>query len=291
MTIAGAARASGAYEHVAYDVVDGIATITLDRPTRLNAFTLVMQREICAALDRVDADDSVRAVIFTGAGRGFCAGVDLGTPGSTFEPDEQGRGGIVTLRIYHCRKPVIGAINGPAVGVGVTMTLPMDVRLASTNARFGFVFARRGLIPDGVSAWFLPRLVGMSVAAEWCYSGRLFEADEAQRAGLVRSVHPPEQLLDHARALAHEMTRHSSPVSIATTRALLWHLQTEPDPTAAYAIESRLSNWLGRRPDAREGIRAFLDKREPRFPMRVSRDLPPFPPFPPTSTLETEEQP
>jgi enoyl-CoA hydratase/carnithine racemase len=239
-----------------------------------------MQREICAALDIVDADDDVRAVVFTGAGRGFCAGVDLGTAGSTFEPDEQGRGGVVTLRVYRCRKPVVGAINGPAVGVGVTMTLPMDVRIASSTARFGFVFARRGLIPDGVSAWFLPRLVGMGVAAEWCYSGRIFEADEAKRSGLVRSVHPPEALLDEAIALARELTRHSSAVAVATTRALLWHLQSEPDPAAAYEIESRLSNWLGRRPDATEGISAFLEKRDPQFPMRVSRDLPPFAPFP-----------
>jgi enoyl-CoA hydratase/carnithine racemase len=276
-------------EHIAYDVVDGIATITLDRPDRLNAFTLVMQRDICAALDEVDADDAVRAVVFTGAGRGFCAGVDLGTPGSTFEPDAQGRGGVVTLRIYRCRKPVIGAINGPAVGVGVSMTLPMDVRLASSTARFGFVFARRGLIPDGVSGWFLPRLVGMSVAAEWCYSGRLFDADEAQQSGLVRSVHAPEELCDRAHELALAMTRHSSAVSIATTRAMLWHMQSEPDPVAAYETESRLSNWLGRERDAAEGIGAFLEKREPRFPMRVSRDLPPFPPFTPLATPDTEE--
>ena len=278
-----------AFEHIAYDVVDGIATITLDRPERLNAFTLVMQREICAALDEVDADDAVRAVVFTGAGRGFCAGVDLGTPGSKFEPDAQGRGGAVTLRIYRCRKPVIGAINGPAVGVGVSMTLPMDVRLASSTARFGFVFSRRGLIPDGVSGWFLPRLVGMSVAAEWCYSGRLFDADEALHTGLVRSVHPPQQLCDRARELALAMTRHSSAVSIATTRAMLWHMQSEPDPAAAYETESRLSNWLGRQPDAAEGIGAFLEKREPRFAMRVSRDLPPFPPFSPLAAPDAEE--
>jgi enoyl-CoA hydratase/carnithine racemase len=276
-----------AYEHIAYDVVDGIATITLDRPERLNAFTLVMQHEICAALDVVDGDDDVRAVVFTGAGRGFCAGVDLGTPGSTFEPDAQGRGGVVTLRIHRCRKPVIGAVNGPAVGVGVSMILPMDVRLAATDARFGFVFARRGLIPDGVSGWFLPRLVGMGVAAEWCYSGRIFGADEALASGLVHSVHPPGDLVERARELAHSMTRHSSAVSIATTRALLWCLQSEPDPAVAYAIESRLSNWLGRQPDAAEGIRAFLEKREPRFAMRVSRDLPPFAPFPVSTTEES----
>ena len=267
------------YEHIRYEVVDGIATITLDRPERLNAFTLVMQREICSALDRVDDDDDVRAVIFTGAGRGFCAGVDLGARGSTFEPDEQGRGGVVTLRIYRCRKPIIGAINGPAVGVGASMILPMDVRVASPNARFGYVFTRRGLIPDGVSGWFLPRLVGMSIAAEWCYSGRVFDADEALRAGLVHSIHPADELISRAHDLARSMTQHSSAVSIAITRTLLWHMQSEPDPTAAYATESQVSNWLGRQPDAAEGIRAFLEKRDAQFPMRVSRDMPSFAPF------------
>ncbi|HUP73625.1 MAG TPA: enoyl-CoA hydratase-related protein [Acidimicrobiales bacterium] len=275
------------YEHISYAVDDGIATITLDRPARLNAFTLVMQREICAALDRVDDDDEVRAVVFTGAGRGFCAGVDLGTPGSAFEPDEQGRGGVVTLRIYHSRKPIIGAINGPAVGVGASMILPMDVRLASESARIGYVFARRGLIPDGVSGWFLPRLVGMSVAAEWCYSGRIFDADEALRAGLVHSVHPADELLPRAQELARSMTQHSSAVSIAITRTLLWHMQSEPDPAAAYATESQASNWLGRQPDAAEGISAFLEKRDAQFPMRVSRNMPPFALF---DRSDTEEQ-
>ena len=275
------------YEHISYDVVDGIATITLDRPDRLNAFTLLMQREICDALDRIDDDDSVRAVIVTGAGRGFCAGVDLGTPGSTFEPDQQGRGGVVTLRIYRCLKPIIGAINGPAVGVGASMILPMDVRIASASARFGYVFARRGLIPDGVSGWFLPRLVGMSVAAEWCYSGRVFDADEALQAGLVHSIHPADELIPRAHELARSMTQHSSAVSIAITRALLWHMQSEPDPVAAYATESKASNWLGRQPDAAEGIRAFLEKRDAQFPMRVSRDMPSFAPF---QRPDTEEQ-
>jgi enoyl-CoA hydratase/carnithine racemase len=277
------------FEHISYDVVDGIATITLDRPERLNAFTLIMQREICAALDRVDNDDAVRAVIFTGAGRGFCAGVDLGTPGSKFEPDEQGRGGVVTLRIYQCRKPVIGAINGPAVGVGASMILPMDVRLASPSARIGYVFARRGLIPDGVSGWFLPRLVGMSVAAEWCYSGRIFAADEALAAGLVQSIHPPDELLPRAHDLARSMTQHSSAVSIAITRTLLWHMQSEPDPAAAYATEAQASNWLGRQPDAAEGIRAFLEKRDAEFPMRVSQDMPPFAPYLRPDRTDTEE--
>jgi enoyl-CoA hydratase/carnithine racemase len=245
-----------------------------------------MQRDICAALDRVDDDDEVRAVIFTGAGRGFCAGVDLGTPGSTFQPDEQGRGGVVTLRIYSSRKPIIGAINGPAVGVGASMILPMDVRLASESARIGFVFARRGLIPDGVSGWFLPRLVGMSVAAEWCYSGRIFDADEARRTGLVHSIHPADELLPRARELARSMTQHSSAVSIAVTRTLLWHMQSEPDPAAAYVTESQASNWLGRQPDAAEGISAFLEKRDAQFPMRVSRDMPPVAPFERSDTEE-----
>jgi enoyl-CoA hydratase/carnithine racemase len=274
------------YEHISYDVIDGIATIWLNRPERLNAFTLVMQREICDALDRVDADDDVRAVVFTGAGRGFCAGVDLGSHGSSFEPDEQGRGGVVTLRIYRCRKPVVGAVNGPAVGVGASMLLPMDVRVASPSARFGFVFARRGLIPDGVSGWFLPRLVGMSVAAEWCYSGRVFDADEALRERLVHAIHPADELMERALELARAMTEHSSAVSIAITRRLLWHMQSETDPVAAYATESQASNWLGRQPDAAEGIRAFLAKREASFPMRVSRDMPPFAPFLPPDPKE-----
>lgn len=231
------------YEHISYAVDDGIATITLDRPARLNAFTLVMQREICAALDRVDEDDAI-----------------------------------------------IGAINGPAVGVGASMILPMDVRLASESARIGYVFARRGLIPDGVSGWFLPRLVGMSVAAEWCYSGRIFDADEALRTGLVHSLHPADELLPRAHELARSMTRHSSAVSIAVTRTLLWHMQSEPDPAAAYATQSQASNWLGRQPDAVEGISAFLEKRDARFPMRVSRDMPPFAPFAPFNRTDTEEQ-
>jgi enoyl-CoA hydratase/carnithine racemase len=267
------------YQHIALSVTDGIATLTLNRPERLNAFTLVMQRDICAAFDRIDADDAIRAVIVTGAGRGFCAGVDLGSKGERFEPDAQGRGGPVTLRIHRCNKPVIAAVNGAAVGVGASMILPMDVRLASTAARFGYVFTRRGLIPDGVSGWFLPRLVGMSVAAEWCYSGRLFDADEARRGGLVRSIHPPDELLAAAHALAHELTDDSSPVAIAVTRRLLWRLQSEVDPATAYGIESALSNWLGRQADATEGIASFLEKRPPAFPLRVSRDLPPFPPF------------
>jgi enoyl-CoA hydratase/carnithine racemase len=267
------------YRHIALSVIDGIATLTLNRPERLNAYTLVMQREMCAAFDRIDADDTIRAVIVTGAGRGFCAGVDLGTRGERFDPDEQGRGGPIVLRIHRCNKPVIGAINGPAVGVGASMILPMDARLASTDARFGYVFTRRGLIPDGVSGWFLPRLVGMGAAAEWCYSGRLFDADEAQRAGLVRAVHAPDELLEAAHALAHDMTDHSSPVAVAVTRRLLWHLQSERDPVTAYDVESALSNWLGRQPDAAEGIAAFLEKRPPDFPLQVSRDLPPFPPF------------
>ena len=256
-----------------------IVTLTMNRPERLNALSREMSDMLYEAILRTDKDPDVGAVIITGAGRGFCAGVDLGTPGSTFEPDEQGRGGVVTLRIYRCRKPIIGAINGPAVGVGASMILPMDVRVASANARFGYVFTRRGLIPDGVSGWFLPRLVGMSVAAEWCYSGRVFDADEALRAGLLHSIHPADELSQRAHDLARSMTQHSSAVSIAITRALLWHMQSEPDPTAAYATESQVSNWLGRQPDAAEGIRAFLEKRDAQFPMRVSRDMPSFAPF------------
>ena len=268
------------FTHIAYEVdASGIATITLDRPDRLNAFTLRMQNELLEAFDQIDSDDEVRAVVVTGRGRGFCAGVDLGAPGETFQPDAQGRGGVVTLRIYRCLKPVIGAVNGPAVGVGASMLLPMDLRIAAADARIGFVFTRRGLIPDGVSGWFLPRLVGMATAVDWCYSGRIFGALEAESRGLVQRVVDGDALLAQACEMARELTEHSSPVAVATTKRLLWHMQSEADPARAYEAESRASNWLGRRPDAAEGIAAFLEKRPPRFPARVSRDLPPWSPF------------
>jgi enoyl-CoA hydratase/carnithine racemase len=272
------------FTQIAYDVADRVATITLQRPEQLNAFTNVMMREIIAAFDLIDADDEVRAVIVTGAGRGFCAGADLSGGGETFArggsdvTTEVGvprdGGGLVTLRIFESTKPVIGAINGPAVGVGVTMTLPMDIRLASTSAKFGFVFARRGIVPEACSSWFLPRLVGISQAAEWCYSGRVFPADEALAGGLVRSLHEPDDLLPAARAIAAEIAEHTAPVSVALTRQMLWRMLGAAHPMDAHRVDSRGIQSRGASGDAREGVTSFLEKRSPSFPDRVSAGLP-----------------
>lgn len=273
------------YTQLTYDVADRIATITLNRPEQLNAFTNTMMRELLDAFDRVDADDEVRAVIVTGAGRGFCAGADLSGGGETFSgggSDEKTAvpgvprdgGGMVTLRIFDCTKPVIGAINGPAVGVGVTMTLPMDIRLASETAKIGFVFARRGIVPEACSSWFLPRLVGISQAAEWCYSGRVFGADEALRGGLVRSVHAPDDLLPAARAIAAEIAEHTAPVSVALTRQMLWRMLGAAHPMEAHRVDSRGIAERGRSGDSREGVLSFLEKRPPAFPVKVSDGLP-----------------
>jgi enoyl-CoA hydratase/carnithine racemase len=279
------------FETLAYAVEDGLATVTLNRPEQLNTFTARMRDELIAAFDLTDADDAVRAVILTGAGRAFCAGADLSAAGDTFdyakrrdalrETSRRGDvyrdgGGQVTLRMFRSLKPVIGAINGAAVGIGATMQLPMDVRLASTQARFGFVFARRGITPEAASSWFLPRLVGMQTALEWCISGRVFGAQEALERGLVRSVHEPQDLLPAARALAHEMTRHSAPVSVALTRQLLWRMAGAVHPMAAHRLDSRAIQARGQAQDVREGVGAFLQKREPVWPDRVSRDLPDF---------------
>jgi enoyl-CoA hydratase/carnithine racemase len=282
------------YGTIAYDVDGGIATITLDRPDRLNAFTVTMQRELCAAVDEVDADPAVRVVVVTGRGRGFCAGADLGGGDATFDHDSDlaaeggivkeadGRhrdeGGLVALRFFECTKPVIGAINGPAVGVGITMSLPFDVRLASTTAKFGFVFARRGLVPEACSSWFLPRIVGISRAMEWCATGRVFGADEALAAGLVRSVHEPEDLLPAAYELATEIATTTSAVSVTLTRALLWRMLGAPHPMDAHRVDSALIDAVGRGADVREGVMSFLEKRAPHFPNQVPEDLPdPYP--------------
>ena len=281
-------------ETVATEVSEGILTITLDRPDRLNAFTTEMQGDLIAAFDQADEDRSVRCVVVTGRGRAFCAGADLSAGGGSFD-DAAGNGagdgsasprrarrdggGMVTLRIFGCTKPVIAAINGPAVGVGVTMTLPMDIRLASESARFGFVFARRGLVPEAASSWFLPRVVGISRAAEWCFTGRVFGADEALAAGLVRSVHPEGELLDAAYALAREIAASTSPVSVTLTRQMLWHMLGEPHPMAAHRVDSAAIETLGRGADVREGVTSFLEKRPPQFPSRVPDDLPPFTPW------------
>jgi enoyl-CoA hydratase/carnithine racemase len=280
-----------AYTEIEYSVEDGIAIITLNRPDRMNAFTFVMRAEILAALDEVDADDSVRAVIVTGAGRAFCAGADLGLGGDTFDKAKQSDryareddvledgtprdgGGTVALRIARCLKPVIGAINGAAVGVGVTMTLPMDVRLASDTARFGFVFARRGIVTEAASSWFLPRIVGISQAMEWAATGRVFDAEEALAGRLVARLYGPDELLPAAHALAREIADNTSQVSVAAVRRLMWSGLSAASPWEAHAADSRLMYALGGAPDAVEGVTSFLEKRAATFPMRVSTDLP-----------------
>ena len=277
------------FETIALDVDDdGIATVTLDRPDRLNAFTVTMQDDLIAAFDRTDADDDVRAVVVTGRGRAFCAGADLGAGGSTFDYAVQARlrsgqqvdgvhrdgGGMVTLRIFDSLKPVIAAVNGPAVGVGASMTLPMDARLAADGARFGFVFARRGLVPDAAASWFLPRVVGIDTALEWCYSGRVFDAAEALRSRLVRAVHAPDDLLPAAKALAKGMVSDSAPVAVAMTRQLMWRMLGAADPMDAHIADSRALMIQGASGDVHEGVTAFLEKRPARFPRRVSADLP-----------------
>jgi enoyl-CoA hydratase/carnithine racemase len=272
------------YEQIAYHRADRILTITLDRPERLNAFTLTMTEELLDAFDRADADDDVRAVIVTGRGRGFCAGADLGAGGGTFDAGGGGAvprdaGGRVALRIFESTKPVIAAINGPAVGVGIAMTLPMDVRLASTEARVGFVHTRRGIVPEACSTWFLPRVVGIGWAMEWVATGRVFPASEALEAGLVRAVLPPDELLPAARALASDIADNTSAVSVALSRQMLWRLLGADHPMEAHKLDSRAVHATGRTADAREGVESFLEKRPPRFPGRVSADLPGFYPW------------
>ncbi|MCY3927821.1 MAG: crotonase/enoyl-CoA hydratase family protein [Acidobacteria bacterium] len=273
------------YEAIRYDVDDGVLTMTLNRPERLNAFNGQMMREIMEALNRADGDDSVRAVIVTGEGRGFCAGADLSSGGDTFShPEADGDtyrdgGGILSLAIYNVRKPIIAAINGPAVGVGITMTLPMDIRLASTEARMGFVFVRRGMVPEACSSYFLPRLVGMGRATEWALTGRVFPAEEAFEAGLVNRVLPPDELLPAARELAGEIAANTSPVSVTITRHMLWKGLDAESPMAAHRVESKGIYWRGNSDDAREGVTSFLEKRPADFPMKVSSDLPPYFPW------------
>ncbi|HEV7733898.1 MAG TPA: crotonase/enoyl-CoA hydratase family protein [Candidatus Binatia bacterium] len=274
------------FTEIRYEVADGVLTITLDRPDKLNAFTVTMMQEMLEAFDRADADDGVRAIIVTGAGRGFCAGADLSGGGGTFDYEEHGAsaehrdgGGLVTLRIFESRKPVIAAINGPAVGVGATMTLPMDIRIASSTARFGFVFARRGIVPEACSSWFLPRIVGISQAAEWCYTGRVFPADEALAGRLVSRVVAPEALLDTARAIAREIADNTSAVSVTLTRALLWRMLGADHPMEAHKVDSAAIYEMGRSADAAEGVSSFLQKRPAAFPMKPSTDLPPFYPW------------
>lgn len=274
------------FTEIEYSVVDGIATVVLDREARMNAFTGRMCDELVAACDAIDADDAVRVLVVTGRGRAFCAGADLGEGGSTF--DDRGRekaarygevggvgrdrGGVVSLRLAALRVPVIAAVNGPAVGVGATMTLPMDVRIAGASARFGFVFARRGIVPEAASSWFLPRVVGISRAMEWAMTGRVFGAREALEGGLVSRVVPDEDLLDSAYALAREVAENTSSVSVAVTRQMMWSMLSAASPWEAHALDSRAVVELGRDADAAEGVTAFLEKRPPAFPLRRTRD-------------------
>ncbi|GAA1227209.1 crotonase/enoyl-CoA hydratase family protein [Pseudonocardia alaniniphila] len=285
------------YSEILFDVADGVATITLNRPDRLNAFTTTMLRELVAAFDATDTDDEVRVVIITGAGRGFCAGADLGRGGSTFDATDETRvaeradfetvdgvprdgGGIVSLRVAASRKPVIVAVNGPAVGVGATMILPADIRLAAESAKFGFVFARRGLVPEAASSWFLPRVVGISKAMEWVATGRVFPAAEALAGGLVSQVVPDAELLATARSIAAEIAENTSAVSVALSRQMLWSMLGASTPWEAHRVDSAAIFRLGQAPDAVEGVTSFLEKRPPKFPGRVGDYLDVVPAWP-----------
>lgn len=272
------------FQEIIYDLSDGIATITLNRPDKLNAFTGRMMHEVIAALDMTDADDNVKVVIFTGAGRAFCAGADLSSGGETFAKggsDVQTKqgvprdgGGLVSLRIFESLKPVIGVINGPAVGVGVTMTLPMDFRLASDTAKFGFVFAKRGIVPEACSSYFLPRLVGISQATEWVFTGRVFPASEALAGGLVRSVHSGDDLMAAAIAIAREIADNTAPVSVSLSRKMLWHMLGASHPMEAHRADSRGIQERGKSADSKEGVVSFLEKRAAVYPDKVSSGLP-----------------
>jgi len=275
-----------AYETLQTDLSDRILTVTLNRPDRLNAFTETMLRELLDLFDEIDRNDDVRVVIVTGAGRGFCAGADLGGGGGTFDHGEQEAaeqhrdgGGLAVLRMFECRKPILAAINGPAVGVGVTMTLPMDVRIASDRAKFGFVFARRGIVPEACSSWFLPRVVGISRAMEWVSTGRVFSAQEALEGGLVSRVVPHDELLPAARELAAEIAENTSAVSVALARHLLWRMLGADHPMEAHKLDSRAIYAMGQSPDGYEGVQSFLEKRPARFRMKVSSEMPDFFPW------------
>jgi len=288
-----------AYETLQYEVSEHILTITLNRPDKLNAFNATMLRELVEAFDAADKDDDVRAIIVTGAGRAFCAGADLSSGADTFDrdakrgpvkrlpdgrvdysdPNARDGGGQVTLRIFKCLKPVIAAVNGAAVGIGVTMQLAMDIRIASEDAKFGFVFSRRGIVPEAASSWFLPRIVGIAQALEWCFTGRVFPAQEALAGGLVSRVVPPDQLLATARSLAREIATKTAPVSVALIRQMMWRLSATEDPMEAHKIDSRGIYARGRSGDVKEGVMAFLEKRPAHFNDKVSSDMPDFFPW------------
>ena len=273
-----------------YEIENSIAIITLNRPDEMNALTHTMRKELIGLFEDADRDDSIRAVVVTGAGSAFCAGADLGSGGSTFDLSQlEGRkvslsehrdgAGQIALSIFSCRKPVIAAINGHAVGAGITMTLPMDIRIVAEDAKIGFVFARRGVVPEACSSWFLPRIVGISKAAELVYTGRVFSATEEAASGLFSYVVPREQVLSTAMRIAEEISQNAAPVSVALSKALLWHGLTEDDPQSVHLIDSRCFYWAGRQRDAYEGIQSFLEKRPPAFTMRVSADMPDFYPW------------
>lgn len=278
-----------AYTEIEYEVSERVATITLNRPEKMNAYTLVMDGELREALTRADADDDVRVVIVTGAGSAFCAGADLSLASDAFDHRARGldetlethrdRGGVTTLTIYDMKKPVIAAINGAAVGFGITMTLPMDIRLASENARIGFVFTRRGIVPEACSSWFLPRIVGIGKASEWMLTGRVFTAREALSQGLVTEVLPAESLIPRAREIATDIARNTSAISVALARQLLWKMLGADHPMEAHRLESKCMFWTGSRADAREGILSFLEKRPPKFKMKPGSDMPDFYPW------------
>ncbi len=274
------------FEQIQYGVEDRIARITLNRPEQLNAFTDRMGRELVEAFDRVDEDDEVRVLVVTGAGRGFCAGADLssGSGDSFYDPsktidDFRDGGGFVPLRIFQMKKPVIAAINGPAVGIGITMTLPMDVRIASEKAKMGFVFTRRGIAPDACSSWFLPRIVGIGQASEWVLSGRVFPAEEALRGGLVSRVVAPDRVLPAAYEIAREIADNTSALSVALSRQLLWRMLDADHPMEAHRWESKCIFYTGQSPDSSEGVASFFEKRAPDFRMKPSRDMPDFYPW------------
>ena len=283
------------YEQIKYEVSERILTITLNRPERLNAFTAVMREELVDALDQADNDDNVRVIIVTGEGRGFCAGMDLVNGGSTFNytqkatsEEHRDGGGRLALRIFQLKKPIIAAINGPAVGVGFTMTLPMDIRIASSNAKLGIVFVRRGIVIDGCSSWFLSKVVGVNQALEWALTGKVFSAQEALHNRLVSRVVAPEELLPTARTIALEIVQNCAPVSVALTRQLLWTMSGTNHPMEAHRVESRLYYWIGQQRDAAEGIAAFLEKRLPNFSMSVKNDMPDTYPWFPEPDFKSE---
>ena len=280
-----------AFETIETRLDERVLTATLNRPDRLNAFNTQMMHDMLGLYEAADRDDRVGAVIVTGAGRGFCAGADLGGGGATFDsggaedgnakpkPTPRDGGGRVSLRIYDCKKPVIAAINGAAVGVGITHTLPMDIRIASEKAKFGFVFARRGIAPEAASSWFLPRIVGISKAMEWVATGRVFASDEALAAGLVSEVHSEDSLLARAHELAREIVDNTSRVSVALSRQMMWKMLGASHPMEAHRVDSKAVHFMGSGPDAKEGVESFLEKRPPNFSLKVSEDLPDFYPW------------